>query len=249
MRPRAVGCLVLLISLAGAARAETPIPPAPARFVTDRASFLSPTTATALEGKLASWSARTGHQMIVYVDRTTGGVPIEDWAVRAFEAWRVGRKGIDDGLALFLFADDRRLRVEVGYGLEDRVPDLVANRIIDEEMVPRIRAGDHDGAVQNGVDRLMTVVGDAPASATPAARVSGLKMVLGGLALLVFFGLMVTHPGLAWLMMLNIGGRGRGGGFGGGGFGGGGFGGGGFGGGGFSGGGGRSGGGGASGRW
>jgi uncharacterized protein len=247
MRAPAVAALLLVTALgAGGARGETPIPPAPARFVTDRAGFLTPGTAEALDERLAGWAERTGHQLVVYIDRTTDGVPIEDWAVRAFEAWRVGRKGIDDGLALFVFADDRRLRVEVGYGLEDRVTDLLATRIINDEMVPRIRAGDRDGAVKAGVDRLMTVVGDEPAGAAQPRTVAGWKLVLGGILLVLFFGFLVTHPSLAWLMLLNIGGPRGGGGFGGGGFGGGGFGGGG---GGFSGGGGRSGGGGASGSW
>ena len=58
---------------------------------------------------------------------TTGGVPIEDWAVRAFAEWKVGRKGLDNGVALFVFAEDRALRIEVGYGLEDRVPDALAS--------------------------------------------------------------------------------------------------------------------------
>ena len=252
MRAHAVAAAVLVTALGiGTARGETgelaptPIPAAPTRFVTDRAAFLSPGTAAALEGRLADWAARTGHQLVVYIDRSTGGVPIEDWAVRAFEAWRIGRKGIDDGLALFVFSEDRRLRVEVGYGLEDRVTDLVATRVINDEMVPRIRAGERDAAVRAGVDRLMTVVGDEPAGTTPARTVAGWKLVLGGLALLFFLGFVVTHPSLAWLALLNLGGP-RGG-FGGGGFGG--FGGGGGRGGGFSGGGGRSGGGGASGSW
>jgi len=207
-------------------------------------AFLSPATKGELDQRLGAWAARTGHQLLVYIDSTTGGVPIEDWAVKAFETWRVGRKGIDDGLVLFVFSEDRRLRVEVGYGLEDRVTDLSASRLINEDMVPRIQAGDRDGAVRAGVSRLMTVVGDEPARAVaPTTHVSGLRLVLGGIALLLFFGFAVTHPGLAFLMMMNIGGGRRGG------FGGGGFGGGGFGGGGFSGGGGRSGGGGASGSW
>ena len=83
----------------------------------------------------------------MWIGQTTGGMPIEDWAVRAFAAWRVGRKGIDDGVALFVFADDRKVRIEVGYGLEDRVPDAVASRIIGDRSIPRLRAGDRDGAV------------------------------------------------------------------------------------------------------
>jgi uncharacterized protein len=229
-----------LAALAAPARAETPIPAPPTTWVTDRAAFLSPATKDQLDQQLGAWAARTGHQLLVYIDRTTGGVPIEDWAVKAFESWRVGRKGIDDGVVLFVFSDDRRLRVEVGYGLEDRITDLTASRLINDEMAPRIRAGDRDGAVRAGVSRLMSVVGDEPAGAVaPTAHVSGLKVVLGVIVLLFFFGLMVTHPGLAFLMLMNIGGGRRGGGWGGGGFGGGGF----------SGGGGRSGGGGASGSW
>jgi uncharacterized protein len=232
------------LALAAAAWAETPIPAAPTAWVTDRVAFLSPATRDDLDQRIGAWAARTGHQLLVYIDSSTGGVPIEDWAVRAFETWRVGRKGIDDGLALFVFSEDRRLRVEVGYGLEDRVTDLGASRLINDDMIPRIRAGDRDGALRAGVSRLMAVVGDEPARAVaPTAHVSGVKMVLGVIALLFFVGLVVTHPGLAFLMMMNIGGRRGGGGFGGGlggGFGGGG---------GFSGGGGRSGGGGASGSW
>src|SRR6185312_17113863 len=130
--------LALGLLLAGAtARAGTPIPPAPTRWVTDRAALLSPATVADLDAQLDQYDRRTGHQLLVYVDRTTGGVPIEDWAVKAFQAWRVGRKGIDDGLVLFIFSDDHRLRIEVGYGLEDKVPDVIAGRIINDGMVPR----------------------------------------------------------------------------------------------------------------
>ena len=70
-------------------------------------------TADDLDRKLGDYARGSGHQVLVYIDHTTGGVPIEDWAVKAFERWRVGRKGIDDGLILFVFTDDRRLRIEV----------------------------------------------------------------------------------------------------------------------------------------
>jgi uncharacterized protein len=237
---------------AAAVRAETPIPAAPEHFVTDRAGFLSTATASELDGRLQAYDRQTGHQLLVYIDHTTGGVPIEDWAVKAFEAWRVGRKGIDDGLVLFVFGDDRRLRIEVGYGLEDRVPDALASRIIRERMVPLIRAGDRDGAVRSGVDALMAAIGGEGAGGGAGqqapAHIAGWKLVLGAIIALFVLGFLVTHPGLAWLMMMSMGGRGGGGGGWGGG-GGGWGGGGGGGGGGCSGGGGRSGGGGASGGW
>jgi uncharacterized protein len=234
--------LGILVSSAVARAGETPIPPAPTEWVTDRAGFLSPGTAEALDRRLGDYDRATGHQVLVYIDHTTGGVPIEDWAVRAFERWRVGRKGIDDGLVMFLFSDDRRVRIEVGYGLEERVPDAVASRIINERMVPKIRAGDRDGAVTSGVEAVVAAIGaEGGTPARPAApTVAAWKLVAGGIVLLILLLFVITHPGLAWLLLMNVGsGRGRGGGFGGGGFGGGGF----------SGGGGRSGGGGASGSW
>jgi len=243
----AVAVVAAAFTLGGAAlpaaTVGTPVPPAPDRFVTDKAGLLAPDAAEQLNERLAAAERKTGHQVIVYVDRTTGGVPIEDWAVRAFAAWRIGRKGIDDGVALFLFTADRRVRIEVGYGLEPVVPDAVAARIIDEQMVPRLRAGDAAGAVRAGVESLLATIGGAePSAAVPPvgpARPPGWVLIVGGLVALGLLGFLATHPSLAAWLIFTIGsGRGGGGGWGGGG-----------GGGGFSGGGGRSGGGGASGSW
>lgn len=251
---RLVLAAVLVAAVGAPARAETPIPPAPARWLTDRAGFLSAAAAADLDARLELFERASGHQLVVYVDRTTGGVPIEDWAVRAFEAWRVGRKGLDDGAALFLFSDDRRVRIEVGYGLESSVPDARAKQIIDGQIVPRLRAGDRDEAVRAGVAALMKAIGgggeaasglpavgqpDGGAEGAPRA-VPSWMVIAGGVGLLLLFLLALRHPGLAWFLLYTIS-SGRGGG--GGGWGGGG------GGGGFSGGGGRSGGGGASGSW
>ena len=106
------------------------------------------------------------------VDRPDdGGEPIESWAVRAFAAWRVGRKGLDDGVAVFILAADRKVRIEVGYGVEDRLPDAVAARIIGDQMIPRLRAGDQDGAARAGVSGVLEAVGGetgAPREAVPA---------------------------------------------------------------------------------
>jgi uncharacterized protein len=246
----------LTVASARRARAEVPIPDAPARWVTDRAGFLSAPASSALDERLAAYARQTSHQVLVYIDRTTGGVPIEDWAARAFQHWRVGRKGIDDGAVLFIFSDDRRLRIEVGYGLEERVPDIVASRIINDRMVPLVRAGDRDGAVTSGVDALIAAIGAPPgaqraqggADTRPQAHLPWWMWIVGPIVLVLLLRFAIRHPIIASMMMMNIGsGRrdGRGG-WGGGGFGGGGFGGGG---GGFSGGGGSSGGGGASGSW
>jgi uncharacterized protein len=163
--------------------------------------------------------------------------------VRAFQQWRVGRKGIDDGLVLFIMAADRKLRIEVGYGLEGQVPDAIASRVINDVIVPRIQAGDRDGAVMAGMDAVMTVIGGgtlpvrrgrrAPAPPTLA------QLIFYAIIGIVILCILVTHPSLAMYLLFSIlsGGGRRGGGSDD------------WGGGGFSGGGGRSGGGGASGSW
>ena len=226
----------MLAATATRARAEVPIPEAPARWATDRAGFLSAPALGALDERLAAYARQTSHQVLVYIDRTTGGVPIEDWAARAFKQWRVGRKGIDDGAVLFIFSDDRRLRIEVGYGLEERVPDIVASRIINDRMVPLVRAGDRDRAVTAGVDALIAAIGAPPGAqraqgagdTPPQAHLPWWMWIVGPIVLVLLLRFAIRHPVIASMMMMNIGSNRRDqGGWGGGGFGGGGFGGGG----------------------
>ena len=262
----ALACVLLLLPALGRA-AEPPIPPPPARWATDAAAFLSPSALEQADRALEAFERETSNQVVVWIGRTTGDTPLEDWTVKAFEQWRVGRKGLDNGIVLFVFADDRRVRIEVGYGLEGRVPDGLASRIINEAILPRLRAGDRDGAVLAGVDALRAAItGDASlapppfggAAAEPADRGAGAldaptpgspgarpesrqlscgEMVIGGVLIVGFLILLVTNPQLALYILFSILSSGRGGG---GSYGGGG---------GFSGGGGRSGGGGASGSW
>jgi uncharacterized protein len=233
----------LLVFAASLHAAETPIPEAPTQWVTDTANFLSPDAVRSLNARLRQYEQSTGHQMIVYIAPTTGGVPIEDWAVRAFAKWKVGRKGLDDGLAVFIMPQDRRIRIEVGYGLEPVVPDAIASRVINEVMTPRIQAGQHDEAVSAAITSLTRVIDrqsgsyasrEAPSSPRPS---SPLSPIVWGVLALLFLGLLITNPRLALFFLtaiLSRGGgtfRGGGGGYGWGGAGG------------------RSGGGGASGSW
>jgi uncharacterized protein len=240
--PALAGLLLLAFPAGLRAQGGTPVPAAPQHWLTDEAGFLSPAAAAELDARLEAYASSSGHQFIVYIGRTTGGIPIADWAVKAFESWRVGRKGLDDGLALFIMAADQRLRIEVGYGLEGVVPDALAARVINEEMVPRLQNGDNDGAVRAAIERLTAIVsGDGTAAEgarEPAARPSRpltlFQKILIGIGLLGFLLLLITNPSLAIYLLFSILSGGRGGGGGGGGF---------------SGGGGRSGGGGASGGW
>ena len=220
------------------------VPPAPARWVTDEAAVLSPSTRQTLDARLESYQQATGHQVVVWIGTTLDGAPLDDWAVRTFAAWQVGRKGLDDGLAVFIHAEDRTIDIEVGYGLEGQVPDVVAARIIRDVMTPPLQAGDRDAAVTAGVEALLTAVegqpwqgGDGIVEPTDVPPVSTTQMVLGGLLLLGLIIFAITHPRMAlWLLWTTLSAVGRGGGGGGGG-------------GGFRGGGGRSGGGGARGSW
>ena len=208
-----------------------------------------------LDSQLEAYEGSSGHQLLVYIGKTTGGVPIEDWAVQAFQSWKVGRKGLDDGLVLFMMVDDRRQRIEVGYGLEGQIPDAMASRIINDVMVPQLRAGDRDGAVASGMNAVANVLGNGGLSDSLRAQRTeredrGRPLTLGQLVIfgivgILFLILLATNPGLAIYLVASILSGNRDGSYRGGG-GGGGFGGGG---GGFSGGGGRSGGGGASGSW
>lgn len=228
---------------------ETPIPPPPTKFVTDTAGFLSPSTVDSLSRSLGQYERDSGHQILVYIGETTGDAPLDDWAVRAFEKWKIGRKGMDDGLALFIMAKDRRLRIEVGYGLEGQVPDALAGRIINDIITPRIRSGDRDGAVTAGVQAIVSAISGQGLPIAPATRGRNApqnrpltlgQIILYGIIGIVILIVLATNPSLAiWLLMsmMSGGSRSRDGWGGGGG------------GGGFSGGGGRSGGGGASGSW
>lgn len=241
---------MLLAGLALAAcevRAE--LPAEPTRWVTDSAGFLSPGTREELDGRLETYQRQSGHHVLLWIGPTTGDVPLEDFTVRAFAAWKVGREGLDDGLVLFVFADDRKVRIEVGYGLEGQVPDAIASRIVRETIVPRVAAGDRDGAMRVGIAALIAAIegreggrepgaGPTPEALPPAegGRPLGIgRMVLIGLGVIAFLVLFATNPGLAVYLLFSVLSGARGGGGGGGG--------------GYSGGGGRGGGGGASGSW
>jgi len=238
--------ILLFFCLPVYASQDIKIPPSPSRWATDTAGFLSPQTVAELDSQLEAFERSTGHQVLLYIGKTTEGYPLEDFAAKAFAAWKVGRKGLDDGLVLFIMADDRKIRIEVGYGLESIVPDAIASRVINDILAPGIRAGDNNRAVTEAVAGLLQAISGRPLSPSehgqyPEARrqgkspVSTIFIVIGIIFFLILF---ITHPSLALWLLFNMlsGGRGGGGSWGGGG-------------GGFSGGGGRSGGGGASGGW
>jgi uncharacterized protein len=241
--------LVVAALTALPSHAAVPIPKTPDRWLTDDATLLSEATRSTLDARLRDYEHRTGHQVIVWIARTIDGAPLDDFAVKTFEAWKIGRKGHDDGVLMIVLAHDRKIDIEVGYGLEDRLTDASAHRIIDEVMAPRLRDGDPDSAISAGVDAILASIdghqdpAESPPPSDAVNRPSPAMMILFGVLAVAFLLLLLTHPTLAMYFLFSVfnggGGSGRGG-SGGGGFGGGG---------GFSGGGGRSGGGGARGGW
>lgn len=157
-----------------ASAADVAIPRSPTRWATDTSNFLKPQTVASLDARLHAYQTKTGHQILVYVTPTTGDAPMEDWTVKAFRRWKVGRKGLDDGLILFVFPTDHKVRIEVGYGLEQTVPDATASRIIRETVTPKLRAGQPDAALVAGVDRILGTIGGEASrgSAAPPADAS-----------------------------------------------------------------------------
>jgi uncharacterized protein len=199
------------------------------RWVTDEAKALSPVTRESLEARLGAYEQQTGHQVVVYVARSTGGEPIEDFAVRSFKQWKIGRPEVDDGVAIFVFTQDHTARIEVGYGVEDMLTDAASSRILRERLIPKMQAGDVDGAVNGTVDAVLHKLGTGEAP----SQVHKARLAAWVIGILLFIVLAIWQPQLAWLLLMILTGRRRGNG----------------GGGGFAGGGGRSGGAGASGRW
>lgn len=141
--------------------------------VTDLTGTLSAEQKSGLEQTLAAFEARKGAQVAVLLLPTTQPETIEQFGIRLFDAWKIGRKGIDDGVMLIVAKDDRRLRIEVGYGLEGALNDATAKRIISETITPLFKAGDFPGGVSAGVDAILKVV-DGEALPEPAATGSGL---------------------------------------------------------------------------
>jgi len=149
----AVALLVAaLLPAAGAAALE--VPDHGGRRVVDLAGILSDSAEGRISAELERLESDTGAQGAVLTIPSLEGEPLEDYSLRVAEAWKLGRADIDNGLLLLVARDDRRIRIEVGYGLEPVIPDVLAGRIIDGLITPRFRNGDFDAGVEAGVSAL-----------------------------------------------------------------------------------------------
>jgi uncharacterized protein len=187
-----LGVLVLLL-LAPALANALEVPPLRGR-VNDYAKLLSQERARALEAQLEKFEQETGHQVAVLTIPSLEGDSLEDFSIRVADSWKIGKKGFDNGAILLIARDDRRLRIEVGYGLEGVLPDAIASRIIREVITPRFRSGDYTGGIEAGVDSILKVAkGEVlpergrPASGPSASQGASLMTILMITAMLALF--------------------------------------------------------------
>jgi uncharacterized protein len=158
--------LALLVCWPFAAAADVAVPPLSGRVV-DQTGTLSADDAATLTQRLKDLQTRKGSQVAVLIVPTTQPETIEQFSIRVAEAWKIGRKKIDDGALLVVAKNDHKLRIEVGYGLEGALTDVTARRIIDEIIVPHFKTGDFTGGISAGVDRIIRIIGGEP---LPAPR-------------------------------------------------------------------------------
>ncbi|MEI2657978.1 MAG: YgcG family protein [Nitrosomonas sp.] len=163
-----VWVLLVLLLMAAGSQADIAIPPLKSH-VTDLTSTLSTQEVVRLEQRLAAFEQKKGSQVAVLMVPTTQPETIEQYAIRVAEAWKLGRKGIDDGALLLIAKNDRGLRIEVGYGLEGVLPDAKAKRIIEEIIVPRFKTGDFTGGIHAGVDAILGLI-EGEALPSPSAQ-------------------------------------------------------------------------------
>lgn len=246
LRPLYFSLLLLFSLVPGLSALE--IPKRPQGYVNDGAGLLSPSARAALDDQLRAFEDKTSNQVVVATFPSLEGESLEDFSLRLAEAWKIGQKGKNNGVLFLVFRNERKMRIEVGYGLEGVLPDLIAGQIIRQVVAPYFRRGDTTGGIIAGVNAILQATQgefkamprEEQAQGGVIARILPLLLILG------FFHLFLQRSRIYHI-------SGRGGRFGGfyGGFpmSGGGFGGGFGGGGGFSGGGGGFGGGGASGGW
>ena len=189
--PGLLGLLLLVLLLRGTAWAVVPVPPLSGRVV-DLTHTLSPAAQARIDASLADLERRKGSQIAVLIVPTTDGEDLAQFGIRVAEAWKLGRKGVDDGAILLVAKNDRRLRIEVGYGLEGAIPDAVAKRVVSDVIAPYFKRGDFSGGIEAGVDQLVKLVDGEPlpppAPAPSAAGIDVGAIFFGGIVLGVLVG-------------------------------------------------------------
>jgi uncharacterized protein len=149
-----------MITLLLALTLAIPLPAKPARYVTDNAGVIPADRLESLDQKLKVFEQRTSDQVIVYIDKKVPeGTTLEEMGAQAIHEWGIGQQKKDNGVILFLFTDDRKMRIEVGYGLEGSLTDAKSKLITSTIIKPRLQSGDYPGAVEHGVEAILNSIG------------------------------------------------------------------------------------------
>jgi uncharacterized protein len=164
--------LIVIFALCFSSLAGAQAVPALAARVTDQTATLSGDQRARLEAKLADFERRKGAQIAVLIVASVSPETIEQYALRVVESWKLGRKSVDDGALLLVAKNDRKLRIEVGYGLEGALNDATSKRIISETIAPRFKDGDFYGGIDAGIDAMIKVVGGEPLPPPKAELIS-----------------------------------------------------------------------------
>lgn len=189
--------------------------------VNDYAGILSAQASTSLSAQLKAHEDLTSNQVVVLTLPSLEGESIEDFSNRVFNAWKLGQQGQDNGILIVVVPDERKMRIEVGYGLEASMPDIYASRIIREIMTPRFREGDYDGGISEGAMAIINILEGQELPAAPdgyeaedSSSTSGLSnldsdlsliprillgaFIFGIIGLFTFFG--IITPGVGWFL-------------------------------------------------
>ncbi len=176
---RRINSLIVLFLVCGSIWAQNivPVPPLKSR-VTDQTNTLSETEKRNLESKLSSFEQSKGSQVAVLMIPTTGDETIEQYGIRVADTWKIGREGVDDGVIFLVAMQDRKMRIEVGYGVEGAIPDALAKRIISQIVTPEFRAGHFYDGINDGVDAIISLVNgeELPVATQQQRSVSGKSM-------------------------------------------------------------------------
>ena len=162
--------VLALLVIAALPLAALDVPPPPTRWVTDAAGILGGTEADLLNRRLSDFEQQSGAQFIVYTFPSLEGESIEDFTIRCVERWKVGQKKYDNGLVLFVFSQEKKVRIEVGYGLEGTMTDAFSSRVIRENIAPHFQKGDYYAGLNAAVDAITARIRGGEAAVPPMER-------------------------------------------------------------------------------
>ena len=198
--------LALLLCAAVVAQAALPIPKAPGGRINDYAGVLSAEDRARLEDKVRAREQGSSNQVVVAIFRSLQGESLEDYSIRLAQAWRIGQKGLDNGVIFLVFTEDRKMRLEVGYGLESKLTDAISGQILRQAVAPRFREGKIADGIAAGLDAIDQAIAGTYKGAAPAKRQQGsslfpillLAIVLAGLGSIILPAMFANARRQGW---------------------------------------------------